>query len=217
MQRRFRELNDCVEIYKSGNRRDKNEAYKAIQEHLTHHINSLCNIICGTNYNVSSDVFRMIYRGLHASAPNMAWSSFNIDEMDLRQQIDLIILQLIDSYTYNKVSFLQFITFLLPRRISSFVVKESRCIMNQYGTDIIDDYTGENDYYFKVESNEAVDVPDRLSFLTDEEFNILTDYSSGMTVEEIMRHYHMPSIYATEQRIKELVFRTANILKAVGI
>lgn len=212
MKPKYRKLNDCVLYYKEG--QDKDEAFQAILEHLTHHINSLCNIICETNYNVNKKVFKMIYRGLHSCAPNMAWSSFGIEEEDLRQQIYMTILQLMDSYKYNKVSFLRFVTFLLPRRISAWIEKESKTGTKQYYTKKIEDGTDEMDFVFK-QKEEPEEVPDRLSFLTDTEFQILADYISGTSIEKIKERYHMPTMEDAVQRVKELEFRTSTVLKSL--
>jgi len=214
MKPKYRDLNNCVEIYKSEGS-NKDEAFQAILDHLTHHINSLCNVICETQYDVNKKVFKMMYRGLHACAPNMAWSSFGIEEDDLRQQIYMIILLLMQSYKYDKVSFLRFVTFLLPRRISAWVEGESKTATKQYYTRKIEDGTDDMDYVFKTKQEVPLEVPDRLSFLTDEEFQILADYIDGMTLEKIMGRYHMPTMEDTKQRIKELEFRTSTVLKSL--
>jgi hypothetical protein len=144
----------------------------------------------------------------------MAWSSFGIEEEDLRQQIYMTILQLMDSYKYNKVSFLRFVTFLLPRRISAWIEKESKTGTKQYYTKKIEDGTDEMDFVFK-QKEEPEEVPDRLSFLTDTEFQILADYISGTSIEKIKERYHMPTMEDAVQRVKELEFRTSTVLKSL--
>jgi hypothetical protein len=222
------DLNRCVEVFKQSSGKYKDDAYMAIQEHLTHHINSLCNIIIGTNYSVNPKVHKMIVAGLYASTKSTSIEHLrtiakNYDEEDFRQEIDIEIIRLINSYRYNKAPFIEFVTFLLPRRISSVLWKQSKDMLNQFSIDKLDiDFSSANSDGDT--GNARIDtIPSRdnieteeinsLIFLTQTEYDMLSDYIvDNFSIEEIARQYMMTE-YNCENKLNELVVRVKNVLK----
>jgi len=222
------DLNRCVEIYKSTTGAEKDDAYMAIQEHLTHHINSLCNAIMGTSYTVNPKVNKMILAGLYASTKSSSIEHLrtiatNLEESDFRQEIDIEIIRLINSYKYRKSSFIEFITFLLPRRISSVLWKQSKDMLNQFSTDKLDvdimrnknDVDSDSTRVDQIQSMDNVDTEEinSLTFLTQMEYDMLSDYIvDNYSIEDIARQYQMTEENC-ENKINELVIRVKNVLK----
>jgi len=227
-RRLYSDLNTCVDLYKQSEGKEKDEVYKAIQEHLTHHINSICNILLDTNYyTVNKTVSKMMLAGFYASAKkgdlsHMKSIASKMTEGDLRQEIDIEIIRLMGSYVHKKNSFLEFVTFLLPRRISSILWKASKDMANQFDCDSIDGINDRN----KMETSNVVPTeylederwsqddpePEILSFLTPKEYQILVDYiAEGSTLEQVAKEHNM-SPEVCERRIKELTHRVKTVL-----
>jgi len=182
----------------------------------------------GTSYTVNPKVNKMILAGLYASTKSSSIEHLrtiatNLEESDFRQEIDIEIIRLINSYKYRKSSFIEFITFLLPRRISSVLWKQSKDMLNQFSTDKLDvdimrnknDVDSDSTRVDQIQSMDNVDTEEinSLTFLTQMEYDMLSDYIvDNYSIEDIARQYQMTEENC-ENKINELVIRVKNVLK----
>jgi hypothetical protein len=227
-RRLYNDLNFCVEEYKKSEGKKKDEIYKKIQEHLTHHINSICNILLDKNYPVNKTVSKMMIAGFYATSKkgdivSLKTIASRLSEDDLRQEIDVEIMRLMSSYTHTKNTFLEFLTFLLPRRISSVLWKESKDMTSQFicnsidGLDAnkLDNMMHENDDNVVDSISKEYEEPDILNFLTMEEYQILVDYIvEGYSISQVADEYNMKEDVC-ERRINELTHRVRIVLENI--
>lgn len=234
---KYRDLNTCVRIYKNTTGCKKDEAFIAICKHLTHHINSFLIILLDRDYNVNMAVFKMIKRGLQVSMGSaMNDDTFNItikmlaqgfSDDDITQQIYLCIIDLMQSYTHEKLSFLEFVTYLLPRRIFSWLQKNSKDAASQFSTEFYSGITedscsqdSDTDYPRHDPFTELSEDIDALEFIFDDngflslqEKDFMIDYLSTIPADVLCKKYYIRDKALLHSRADAITIKLAHALK----
>lgn len=210
MNRKYYNLNTCVSLYKSAEtEHKKSEAFEAILGHLSHHIGSMIDIIKGIDseghievksYMLSNMKRTIIIRDNAEAQLFFQTMARDMSIDDVRQMIYLEVLSLIRSYRYEKTSFLQYITYLLPLRIASKLVSVSKDAMSQFATSeypaIADEEDSINPLFDSMESADyslvnkyaSLGIVDILEGI-DTEF--VLDMADGISDEATMKKYRL--------------------------
>ena len=188
-----RRLNRQVQKYKNQQSdNEKNRQFQTILEILTNHIRAISMYLLGyVDRKVSKKVQKYMLSNMKATSSIKDTQQFlstlqqnvqlaGYDEDDVRQIIYQEIVKLIGSYKYEKVSFLQYVTYLLPRRIQDIFWKHSKDQMNQMN--VIKDITEIQDFDEYLYNNLESEEKEKLSPKYLEE--IATDYEKQQKLHE---------------------------------
>ncbi len=204
---KYRDLNYCVQVYKASEGVKKDLVFLNICEHLVHHVHSLLNILCGRDYPVNMKVFKMIKAGLRASFKTVREDYFlqtvqqlaiSFQEEDVRQQILLTVIELINSYTHDKLKFLAFVTYLLPRRIASWLCKNSKDVAAQFGLlyltegDSGEEGVNYQDYFIEYPRSEfLIGMECAMNCVSSADQEFIHDYLDNLDIVHMMQKYHI--------------------------
>lgn len=210
IKREYQDLDKCVQLYKTSEGKTKEEAFMLIIKHLSNHINSIINILAGKTFTVKPQIYTMMFYGLKQcmsikddavfimTVQSIA-SKYTVD--DWRQQIYVVVLELIKKYVHPKRTFLEFATFLLPRRVASVLHKNSKDMLFQfdcYSSDEQEDPITDNLKDAFASKPSEIYSEDALK---ETENEILSDYYSPMSLETMMEKYH----YANKRNFIEYI------------
>ncbi len=144
----------------------KNQQFQTIVEILTNHIRQIKMYLLGyQDESVSKEVAKFMLSNMMCTSTikdeqeflnilrqNVKLAGFSVE--DVEQLIMLELIKLIDSFTYEKITFFQYVTYLLPRRIQQYFWTYSKDQMNQMYTIREQTETQEFDeYLYKYTSN----------------------------------------------------------------
>ncbi len=223
MKHKYYNLDDCVRIYKEAKGRERDEAFDAILAHLTHHTNSILNIMKNTDYYADKRISKMMMSNMKrtvAIKDNAEAAYFfqtmsrDIDIEDAKQMIYTEILTILESYKYMEITFLQYVTFLLPIRIASRLVKKSKDVMNQFAISFYSPVESEDkDSNPLLEYNiEEQDEMALLSeFISDDELSFLEDLANGEP-DELLAKKYMISYKELQHYKKSIKYRIKNVI-----
>lgn len=140
-------LDKQVQTYKTATSNQiKEQAFQTILEILTNHIRAIKMYLLGyEDYKVSKQVSNYMLSNMKSTSSVKNTDEFlsilqqnvkmqGYEEDDACQTIYCEIIKLIQSYKYTQLSFLQYVTYLLPRRIQDKFWKHSKDQMNQMNT-----------------------------------------------------------------------------------
>lgn len=225
MKAKFYDLDNCVKIYKSTTGRKRNEAFDAILAHLTHHTNSILNVMKATSYNVDKRISKIMMSNMKRTIAikdnvNAAYffqtMSKDIEIEDAKQMIYTEIITIIDSYKYAKITFLQYVTFLLPIRIASKLVKKSKDMMNQFSTHFysLTENSEEGINPLLNYSEEEKETMAILSeFISEDELLFLEDLAAGEP-DELLAKKYMISYKEIRHYKKAIRYRIKNVISS---
>lgn len=160
-----------VRAYKNAKlKTQKDRAFETIIKVLNNHIRQIKTILLGyDDPGISPEVKHYMLTSMMATTKEKDQGMFllvvrsiiqsqGFTKEDVEQMIYLEILKLLEQYKYYKVSFLQYVTYLLPRRIQSKVWKLSKDQLSQIYTQM--DYTDDLSYIdsFATDSDEPEDI-----------------------------------------------------------
>lgn len=155
-------INYYVHIYRAPDTSQQREdQFNHICDILNHHIRQMKQILTGIDFGyISPSVYKIILSNMmsisqvkdrqdYISYVQQICKQQQLDISDIEQQIYYILMKLIDSYTHEKLTFLQYQTWLLPRRVQQWVWRSSKDQLSQLSSQR--DYSDDGDYYNKLE------------------------------------------------------------------
>ena len=224
MKSKYYNLDKCIDIYKKSSGRKREEVFDAILAHLTHHTNSILNVMKDTRYNADKRISKIMISNMKRTVAikNNADAIYffqtmckDIEVEDAKQMIYTEIITIIESYKYAKITFLQYITFLLPIRIASKLVKKSKDVLNQFAVSfypVIEDKNIKNPLlnYSEEEHDEMALLSE---FIEDDELSFLKDLADGEP-DELLAKKYMMSYKELRHYKKSVRYRIKNVLSS---
>ena len=201
MQNDHRDLAALIPMYKTATTdKEKNEIFFSIRGHLIHHLNAVISILKGTTYDGNRQVYEVIRKGFAVSSRGDVWDAMSrlqtlcqqYTEEDIMQELSLILLHIINKYTHSKIPFHKYITYLLPRRVLSWLWRVSKDISNQFSTEHVSSYEDQSldgyeatiVQYMCTNSNYPY-VQDTLTFVEEDKFEMLCEYIEGCDTNKL--------------------------------
>jgi hypothetical protein len=224
---KYRDLNYCIWEYKEATGVKKDKIFYYIIEHLSNHINAVINLLKERNIKVKPKVQRMVYKSMQSTmkgVPNdnfqatLAGLAKDIDEDDIRQQVYLTILQLIKSYKSTERTFLEFFTFIMPRRIMSWLYRNSKDASSQFTTksfpSMIDESEDSENWFtpFIEDAEELSEIMMSDIIDNEEEKEFFADYLAGLSNKKLMEKYHFLSEDEIHEHADTILVYYANCL-----
>jgi hypothetical protein len=224
LKAKYYDLNDCVTAYKAAKTdRERSEIFDAILAHLTHHTNAMMNIIKDTKRHADKKISKiMLYNmkrtvSIRDNAEAIYFFQTMSSDMsveDVKQMIYLEILTIMASYKYSKITFLQYITFLLPIRIASKLVKKSKDVMNQFNIQMepaIEDEENSKNVILDYSEDDKESMAALSEFLSEADLLFLEDTAKGESDEYMAKRYHM-SYKELRHYKKAIKYRVRNFI-----
>lgn len=210
MKREHYNLNELVELYKkTDNQKEKNEMFFSIRGHLIHHLNAVIAILKDKNYEGNRKIYEVIRKGFASSSKGNVWDTMvrlqticqQFSEEDIMQELSLILLHIIEKYTHSKIPFHKYLSYLLPRRVLSWLWRVSKDMSNQFATEHVSSYEDQSleDYeetivqYASTKSNYPY-VQSRLSFVEDYKFEMLCEYVEGCDTNRLAEENRISTV-----------------------
>ena len=200
---------------------------------MNHHIKALMYLISGGRHgssNVPQSVMDMMRKGLKAVSStdtettmmtlSKVTESFDVD--DLEQTIRYHLFKLVSEYKYPKIPFLNYVSFLLPRRVGKELIDQSKDLFNQFSGIVSSDVAINEDQdvadlVFGTESDFDLIAElqvEELTFLTEQEFQLMLDIVERRPLEEIMKEYQFERIGDLQQFVRSLAAKIKNLVNA---
>lgn len=223
MKHKYYNLDDCVKIYKKAKGREKDEAFDAILAHLTHHTNSILNVMKNTSYYADKRISKIIMSNMKrtvAMKDNADAAYFfqtmsrDIEVEDAKQMIYTEIITILESYKYAKITFLQYVTFLLPIRIASKLVKKSKDVMNQFAVSfypMVENERNDKNPLLEYSEEEQEEMALLSEFISDDELSFLEDLANGEP-DELLAKKYMISYRELRHYKKSIKYRIKNVI-----
>lgn len=130
---------------------------------------------------------------------------------DIEAIIDSILVGLLNSYVREDIPFIQYFTWLLPKRFGQLYVDLSKDGLNQFYNFRIDALEDNNGYDYK----EQETIPNQTfleEFMEIIDYNLLLDSLNELPEEELKEKYHVENIDFEIERVKTIA---ENILHTV--
>lgn len=117
------------------------------------------------------------------------------------QELSLILLHIIGKYTHSKIPFHKYISYLLPRRVLSWLWRISKDMSNQFATEHVSSYEDQSleDYeetivqYLGTKSNYPY-LQNVLTFVEDDKFEMLCEYVEGCDTNKLAEENRISTV-----------------------
>jgi hypothetical protein len=141
-------------------------------------------------------------------------------ENDVKQYVYQVIIDLLNLYRHPKLTFLEFVTYLLPRRMASILQKNSKDATAQFSSfsfsPVDDSEENERERTFDSIFNykdENINYSEEL-FISDEidslEQSIISDYNSNIPTEKIIEKYNFLNKGILMDKVNTIIIKQFN-------
>lgn len=208
-------IQDAVLKYKKAKTdREKNRAFLDLKKYFNQHYKALIHIAKDIDYRFNPQVRNIILKSISSKASNIEMSQKLIEAIrgncteyeveDIESIIDVIMIELINSYTHYKQPFFNYATFLLPKRFSKIVWDNSKDANTQFYNLKIDSLEDPDEFDMSFVSKEHEKSRSFLkNYMEDFDYNLLLDYLDNKNIEYFKETYgfNEEQIYFNKDRV----------------
>lgn len=220
MDKQYSNIQKHVKQYKNArSTREKNDAFLKLKRTLSQHYKVILSISTDYTYKENPQIKSMIM-GKLLKPKGMSYDQ--LEEVikgvfadstyeDIEAIIDSILVGLLNSYVREDIPFIQYFTWLLPKRFGQLYVDLSKDGLNQFYNFRIDALEDNNGYDYK----EQETIPNQTfleEFMEIIDYNLLLDSLNELPEEELKEKYHVENIDFEIERVKTIA---ENILHTV--
>ncbi len=144
----------------------------------------------------------------------------SMEHDDIEQTIRYHLFKLVSEYKYSKIPFLNYVSFLLPRRVGQELLANSKDMMNQFTSPAsLDTEIDEDTDMIDVQKSEAeciaalqeLDI-ETLDFLTEDEFRFILDIVERKPPEMIMREHGIEKLRDLQMFAQSIATKIRNLV-----
>lgn len=220
MDKQYSNIQKHVKQYKNArSTREKNDAFLKLKQTLSQHYKVILSVSTDYIYKDNPQIKSMIM-GKLLKPKNMSYQQ--LEEVikgvfadstyeDIETIVDSILINLLNSYVRDDIPFIQYFTWLLPKRFGQLYVDLSKDALNQFYNFRIDSLEDDDNYDYKGQER----IPEQTfleEFMEIEDYNLLLDSLDEISNKELQEKYQIENIEFEIERVKSIA---ENILHLV--